>query len=81
MLFSFWKNSQESKNYHQRIKENEEWKAKRFIDPLGLAINQKIDVRDTEHVWCKATVRQIFHENNEINEVLVHYHSWNKIYD
>lgn len=38
-----------------------EWKNKRFIKPEELKIDQDIDARDTEHVWCKGILKQIFY--------------------
>lgn len=40
-----------------------------------------MDVRDTEHIWCKAKVVKIYEVKGKINSILVHYLQWAKIYD
>lgn len=39
-------------------------------------IEDFIDARDTEFIWCKAKVMNIFENNGKI-ELLVHFLGWN----
>lgn len=41
-----------------------------------------VDARDTEFIWCRATIRKIlFDDGSQHKEYLVHYEGWNKVYD
>jgi len=43
----------------------------------------KLDVRDTEYIWCIATIKEItINDANRNNlNLLIHYDGWNKTYD
>ena len=41
----------------------------------------KIDVLDTEQIWCKATVEMIIKSDNRRDLLYVHYDGWNRKYD
>ena len=40
----------------QRVERHRSWKRSRYIDEGSIRIGQTIDVRDTETIWCQATV-------------------------
>lgn len=40
-----------------------------------------MDIRDTEQVWCKGEIAQIYYKDLEVVSVLVHYDRWHKMYD
>lgn len=52
----------------------------RKINIESVKIEDLIDARDTEFIWCKAKVMNIFRTNGKI-EFLVHFLGWNEIYD
>ena len=41
----------------------------------------KIDVLDTEQIWCKATVEMIVKSDSRKDLLYVHYDGWNRKYD
>lgn len=42
---------------------------------------QKLDVCDTEHIWCKATIELVIKTQNRKDLLYVHYEGWNRKYD
>ena len=41
----------------------------------------KLDVCDTEHIWCKATVELVCRTHNRKDLLYIHYDGWNRQYD
>lgn len=39
-----------------------------------------LDAKDTEHIWCKVKVLNIF-SHNQKTDLLIHFEGWNEIYD
>ena len=46
-----------------------------------LRVGNKLDVRDTEHIWCIATIEQIIRKKSKTPLVYVHYEGWSRVYD
>ena len=46
-----------------------------------LKVGNKLDVRDTEHIWCIATIEQIIRKKFKTPLVYVHYEGWSRVYD
>lgn len=44
-------------------------------------VGEKIDVRDTGYIWCKATVTMIVEAIGKDPILAVHYDDWNRWYD
>jgi hypothetical protein len=42
---------------------------------------EKIDVNDTENIWCRATVELVVKTQNRQNLLYLHYEGWNRKYD
>ena len=42
---------------------------------------ERIDIRDTEYIWCEGRVKIKIEAANKENLVVVHYEGWNKYYD
>lgn len=41
----------------------------------------KIDVRDTEYIWCKGTIEKVVHTQKKAKLLYIHYEGWNRYYD
>ena len=66
--------------YQERLANYAKWLEKHRV-PLVKA-GQKLDVLDTEHIWCNAAVElKIQVQNQEQPLLLVHYHGWSRKYD
>ena len=50
--------------FQKNLKISQNWACGRNIDPKSLEVGNKIDVRDTEFIWCKAEVREIIKEKD-----------------
>lgn len=44
-------------------------------------VGDRIDVRDTEYIWCQGTVKIKIECPNREPLLVVHYEGWNKYYD
>jgi hypothetical protein len=44
-------------------------------------VSDKIDIRDTEYVWCEGVVKIKIESPNKETLLVVHYEGWNKYYD
>lgn len=44
-------------------------------------VGDKIDIRDTEYVWCEASVKIKIENPNKETLLVAHYEGWNKYYD
>lgn len=42
---------------------------------------EKLDVCDTEHIWCKATIELVIKTQNRKDLLYIHYEGWNRKYD
>ena len=58
------------------------WRLSREVSLNFLKIGVKVDIRDTELIWCKGEIKDIYYKkDNEVEAVLVHYTQWHKMYD
>ena len=64
--------------YIHQDKKASEWYEKKKINAEKIKSNDLIDVRDTEFIWCRAVVNEVYEKNNSI---LIHYLGWNSVYD
>lgn len=46
-----------------------------------LTVGERVDVRDTEYIWCRGFILNVYRRGDMVTEVLIHYQGWNKIYD
>lgn len=70
-LINFSNNIDISKNYVNRKIEYKKWVNMKKIKKIE--INQKVDVRDTENIWCIGIVKKILANKNHSNTLLIHY--------
>lgn len=47
----------------------------------AVVVGDRLDVRDTEYIWCVGKVLNIYLKNGKPSELLIHYLGWNRIYD
>lgn len=71
------------RSYEMRVEETREWEEKRRVNKEGLVVGDRIDVRDTEYIWCVGRILNVYRKSPEAapTELLIHYLGWNKIYD
>jgi hypothetical protein len=70
----------ECKKLNDRLTEHQKWKAKHILE--SIKPGQRIDVLDTEHIWCNAQVElKIQAEAHDSPLLLVHYDGWSRKYD
>jgi hypothetical protein len=55
------------------------WQLKKKIDKIE--VGEKIDVRDTDYIWCIGTVRMVIESISNEPVIAVHYAGWNMWYD
>lgn len=58
---------------------HKEWIDSRRIDNVD--VGTKIDIRDTEYIWCEGTVKIKIECPNRDPLLVVHYEGWNKYFD
>ena len=44
-------------------------------------VSEKVDIRDTEYVWCEGAIKIKIESPNKETLLVVHYEGWNKYYD
>lgn len=67
-----------SLNYQTRIESTKRYKEKHKLNEIEEGM--KVDVKDTEGIWCEATVKTILKlEKNKL--ILVHYDRWDEFFD
>lgn len=44
-------------------------------------VGERLDVRDTEYIWCRGFILNVYRKGDTVTELLIHYQGWNKIYD
>ena len=62
-----------------REAEHEEWLFQRRLASVDL--EQRIDVLDTENIWCIGVVKHIVNDNQHGTVFKVHYQGWSEVYD
>lgn len=70
---------EEYDKFKDKLKLREEWKTKHTIKDIR--VGDKLDVRDTEYVWCKAVVEMKIVSENRKPLLYIHYEGWNRKYD
>ena len=55
------------------------WTNKRRVNFAD--VGSKLDVKDTESIWCVGVVKEIIQNNNHAATLLIHYNGWDRIYD
>jgi len=65
--------------YQAREVEHNEWLVRRNVESVEL--EQKVDVLDTESIWCIGIVKQIHRFAGHKTIVKVHYQGWSEVYD
>jgi hypothetical protein len=72
-------NQEEYDKWLERMQKNQKWVESHDI--TSVKVGDKIDVLDTEYIWCKATIELIIKENNHQDLLYLHYENWNRKYD
>ena len=67
-----------SGNYQGRLKAFKEFKEKIKLKEVNEGM--KVDVKDTEGIWCTGTIKTVLNVENS-NFILVHYDKWDSVYD
>ena len=69
----------------QKELDYENWVKRRTIKKEDIDIGDCIDVRDTEFIWCRATIKDIFpvdcESKNDREAILVHYEGWANVFN
>lgn len=63
-----------------RFEAYREWKNKHQIN-AEIKVGEKVDIRDTEYIWCVGTVEVKIKTINHIPLLYVHYNGWHRKYD
>jgi hypothetical protein len=79
----------ESKKYNGEVDEYEKYKEKlearvEWIDKSQIEdvkVGEKVDVRDTEHIWCVGLVELKISTLKRPPLLYIHYEGWNRKYD
>eukprot|EP00347_Sterkiella_histriomuscorum_P005292 403357159 len=72
----------EYQRYIDRVKSYKDWKLKHKLQGKLIKAGDKIDVRDTEYVWCVGIIQyKISVTNSKFPLLYIHYDGWNKKYD
>lgn len=67
------------KDFEARVAENEREKEERAV--TNFTVDMKLDVLDTEQIWCVGVVKQIFANPAHGSTLLIHYKGWDPMYD
>lgn len=69
----------EMKRYQERINNHSAWLDKHKVKDIKPG--QKLDVLDTEHIWCVAEVEMRITAQNRQPLLYIHYDGWSRKYD
>eukprot|EP00344_Euplotes_crassus_P012672 CAMPEP_0196998598 /NCGR_PEP_ID=MMETSP1380-20130617/3948_1 /TAXON_ID=5936 /ORGANISM="Euplotes crassus, Strain CT5" /LENGTH=357 /DNA_ID=CAMNT_0042415225 /DNA_START=658 /DNA_END=1731 /DNA_ORIENTATION=- len=68
------------KNWQNRKNQYLEWKKSHTLS--NVSIGDKVDVRDTEYIWCTGSVERILKSKYNCADLYyVHYEGWSRCYD
>lgn len=68
------------KNWQNRRKQYMEWKKSHTL--VNVSIGDKVDVRDTEYIWCTGSVERILKSRYNCADLyFIHYEGWSRCYD
>lgn len=71
--------SEDFERWQERTHKYKEWINAHQVK--SVKAGQKLDVCDTEHIWCKATIELVIKTQNRKDLLYVHYEGWNRKYD
>ena len=71
--------SDDYERWKERTQKYKEWLSGHKVQ--SVKAGEKLDVCDTEHIWCKATIELIVKTLNRKDLLYVHYEGWNRKYD
>ena len=76
-------NDGDLEKYKTRLEAYKLWKEKHILCPPGrvVKVGDKVDVRDSEHIWCVANVELKISTLNRQALLYIHYEGWNRKYD
>lgn len=57
-----------------------EWKTQHILSKIVKA-GEKVDVRDTEYIWCSGVIELKITTLNRLPLLYIHYEGWNRKYD
>lgn len=81
LLIKVRANPEESERLTQRLEKLEKWAAQHQLKEC-LKPGQRIDVLDTEHIWCSAVIElKVQADGCREPLLLVHYEGWTRKYD
>lgn len=70
---------EEAKRLEERIKNHQKWVEKHKVE--NVKAGDKLDVLDTEHIWCQAVVELKIRTSNKKPLLYLHYDGWSRKYD
>ena len=65
--------------WDKQKKAHKDWVEGRKIE--NIEVGEKVDIRDTEYIWCEGKVKIKIECPNRDTLLVVHYEGWNKYYD
>jgi len=65
--------------WDKQKKAHKDWVEGRKIE--NIEVGDKVDIRDTEYIWCEGKVKIKIECPNRDTLLVVHYEGWNKYYD
>jgi len=72
-------NCEDHDRWKERMHKYQEWIINHRVK--SVKPGEKLDICDTEFIWCKATVELVIKSNNRKDLLYVHYEGWNRKYD
>ena len=70
---------EEFQKWQERMKKYQEWITSHNV--VSVQPGEKLDVCDTEYIWCKATVELVIRSACRKDLLYLHYEGWNRKYD
>jgi hypothetical protein len=71
--------AEEFDKWVERVKKYQEWLQAHKVS--AVKAGEKLDILDTELIWCQATVEMVIKTTNRRDLLYVHYEGWNRKYD
>lgn len=72
------KDEKVKETFYKRKAEWEKWQNDREVKDLPEG--SRLDVRDTEYIWCVGVLKKKVEKKNSLT-FLIHYEGWNRVYD
>lgn len=70
----------EYKRWKHRMETYKQWKEKHRLSK-DVKSGEKVDIRDTEYIWCVGTIELKISTLNRLPLFYVHYNGWHRKYD